>query len=166
MSPRFSLVITTLFFFIPFVNLFAQDPVLTTRQLIELDNMQGMKRPSFTLPARMPGTVNRNSFFPPGFISYPAPGNNKTLSSNCTDSSFTKTFATTLVNHSFHVTEKTGDGGILMGGFGRNVNLNPVPPYSSILCKFDSAGQHIWSRQLQSDVSFSFFIESIKELSD
>ena len=64
------------------------------------------------------------------------------------------------------VSERTRDGGILMGGFGRDVNLDPLPPYSAILCKFDSVGHHIWSRQLQSDVTFTFTIEAISELTD
>ena len=92
--------------------------------------------------------------------------NTSNLPPNCIDSSFRKTFEADNRAYSFLCTTRTHDGSFLMGGYGRNKLEGPPYKFYAVLSKFDSLGNHIWSKELRSDVYYSLYIESMKELSD
>ena len=87
---------------------------------------------------------------------------------NCKDSSFFKIFEAEDRAYSFFTSAKTNDGGIVLGGYGRSTLLGPPYTWYGAITKFDSVGQHIWSKELRSDVlpGKGLFIESISILSD
>lgn len=89
----------------------------------------------------------------------------KLLTTPCVDSSFRKLFeSVTDRNYTFYCSEKTNDGGILIGGMGKD---RTIPgPWCGVITKFDSIGNHIWSKQVSADVSVNLNLTSIKELSD
>ena len=86
----------------------------------------------------------------------------------CTDSSFLKIFEAENRAYNFFTSAKTNDGGIVLGGYGRNKLIGPPYTWYSVISKFDSIGGHIWSKELQSDVipGLGLYIESISVLSD
>ena len=86
----------------------------------------------------------------------------------CPDSSFLKIFEADNRAYSFSISAKTKDGGIVLGGFGRNKLVGPPYTWYGLITKFDSVGRHIWSKELQSDVipGVGLYVESITELSD
>lgn len=84
----------------------------------------------------------------------------------CVDSSFRKEFRADNRSFSFSCSAKTSDDAILIGGSGRSKLEGPPYKFYSILSKFDKLGNHVWSQEIRSDVYYSSYIESIKELSD
>src|SRR5215204_3219139 len=89
------------------------------------------------------------------------------LNAGCTDSSFLKVFESANRAYSFFTSAKTKDGGIVLGGYGRNKLIGPPYTWYGVITKFDSVGRHIWSKELQSDViGVGMYIESIFVLSD
>ena len=90
------------------------------------------------------------------------------LNAGCADSSFLKIFEADNRAYSFSTSAKTKDGGIVIGGFGRNKLAGPPNTWYGLITKFDSVGRHIWSKELQSEVipTVGLYIESISELSD
>lgn len=86
----------------------------------------------------------------------------------CKDSSFLKVFEAENRAYSFFTSAKTNDGGIVLGGYGRNKLLGPPYTWYSVVTKFDSIGRHIWSKELQSDIipGRGSYAESISVLSD
>lgn len=86
----------------------------------------------------------------------------------CPDSSFLKIFEANNRAYSFYTSTKTNDGGIVIGGFGRDKSTGPPNTWYSVITKFDSIGNHIWSKELRSDVipGLGLYIEGISELSD
>ncbi|HEY5968165.1 MAG TPA: hypothetical protein VIU35_09305, partial [Chitinophagaceae bacterium] len=86
----------------------------------------------------------------------------------CMDSSFLKIFEAENRAYSFFTSAKTKDGGIVLGGYGRNKLLGPPYTWYSVITKFDSVGRHIWSKELQTDVipGRGSYVESISVLSD
>lgn len=85
---------------------------------------------------------------------------------NCNDSSFKKLFEAADRDYSFFCSVKTNDGGIVIGGYGRNKLEGPPYKWYATITKFDSIGNHIWSKELRSDIYYGMYIESIKELND
>lgn len=87
---------------------------------------------------------------------------------NCVDSSFLKVFQADNRSYSFYSSAKTADGGIIIGGFGRNKLEGPPYTWYSVVTKFDSTGHHIWSKELRSDVlaGEGLYIESVSVFSD
>lgn len=88
-------------------------------------------------------------------------------STACLDSSFLKSFEiTTNRSYSFHRSCTTKDGGILITGFGRDrTNPNSIIWYM-LVTKFDSLGNHMWSKEIQSNVYYAIIANGIKELND
>ncbi len=85
---------------------------------------------------------------------------------NCHDSSFLKIFESANRAYSFSCSAKTRDGGILIGGYGRNLLEGPPYIWSSVISKFDSIGNHIWLKEIKSGADPGFYIESMSEMSD
>ena len=87
---------------------------------------------------------------------------------NCKDSSFFKIFEAQNRAYTFLTSAKTKDGGIVLGGYGRNKLTGPPVTWYSVVTKIDSLGQHIWSKELRSDViqGRGLYIEAISVLSD
>ena len=86
----------------------------------------------------------------------------------CPDSSFLKIFEANNRAFSFYASIKTRDGGIVLGGYGRDNTTGPPYTWYSVITKFDSIGNHIWSKELRSEVvsGLGMYIEGINELSD
>ena len=86
----------------------------------------------------------------------------------CTDSSFLKIFEAENRAYNYFTSAKTNDGGIVLGGYGRNKLIGPPYTWYSVISKFDSIGGHIWSKELQSEVipGLGLYIEGISVLSD
>jgi len=86
----------------------------------------------------------------------------------CPDSSFLKIFESPNRAYSFYISSKTNDGGIIIGGYGRDKLVGPPYNWYSTITKFDSIGQHVWSKELRSDVlpGLGLYIEQISVLSD
>jgi len=86
----------------------------------------------------------------------------------CPDSSFLKIFEAQNRAYNFYTSTKTNDDGIVIGGYGRDKLTGPPYTWYSVLTKFDSIGNHLWSKELRSDVipGLGLYIESISELSD
>lgn len=86
----------------------------------------------------------------------------------CPDSSFLKIFEGNNRAFSFYTSTKTKDGGIVLGGYGRDKTTGPPYPWYSVITKFDSIGNHKWSKELRSEViaGLGMYIEAINELSD
>jgi hypothetical protein len=153
-------------------DLTAQDPVISMIKkanaaipVKKFPNSSLMEMPGSKIPLRqgfdVPGNFSTLPFLP-------AERTQTTLNASCTDSSFLKTFEADNRAYSFSISAKTKDGGIVMGGFGRNKLIGPPYTWYGLITKFDSVGRHIWSRELQSDViaGLGLYIESITELSD
>ncbi len=102
------------------------------------------------------------------FPSLPAERTQKLVNAACTDSSFLKIFEAENRAYSFFTSAKTNDGGIVLGGYGRNKLLGPPYTWYPVVTKFDSIGRHIWSKELQIDVipGRGSYAESISVLSD
>ena len=153
-------------------DLTAQDPVISMIKkanaaipVKKFPNSSLMEMPGSKIPLRqgfdVPGNFSTLPFLP-------AERTQTTLNASCTDSSFLKTFEADNRAYSFSISAKTKDGGIVMGGFGRNKLIGPPYTWYGLITKFDSVGRHIWSKELQSDViaGLGLYIESITELSD
>ncbi len=86
----------------------------------------------------------------------------------CPDSSFLKIFEANNRAYSFYTSTKTKDGGIVLGGYGRDKTTGPPYTWYSVITKFDSIGNHIWSKELRSEVvaGLGMYIEAVNELSD
>jgi hypothetical protein len=98
---------------------------------------------------------------------YPSAARTQTNIS-CPDSSFLKIFEANNRAYSFYTSTKTIDGGIVLGGYGRDKTTGPPYTWYSVITKFDSIGNHIWSKELRSDVvpGLGMYIEAVNELSD
>jgi gliding motility-associated-like protein len=160
-------------FFIYSSNLFGQDP-----EMIKIQKANSFP-PSiklFNSPAieQLPKTQRVGSNTLPSsknFQSFPYLSPARTQSpanSNCRDSSFLKIFEADNRAFNFSTSAKTHDGGIVISGYGRNKLLPPPYTWYTVITKFDSIGQHIWSKELQSDVlpGRGLIAESISVLSD
>jgi gliding motility-associated-like protein len=86
----------------------------------------------------------------------------------CPDSSFLKIFEAQDRAYNFYTSAKTNDAGIVIGGYGRDKLVGPPYNWYSTITKFDSIGQHVWSKELKSDVipGLGLYIEAISILSD
>lgn len=117
-------------------------------------------------PALTPGSDLPENFSMLPYL--PAERMQSVLSAGCTDSSFLKVFESPDRAYSFSTSAKTKDGGIVLGGYGRNKLLGPPYKWYGVITKFDSVGQHAWSKELQSDVlpGVGMYIENIFVLSD
>lgn len=113
---------------------------------------------TYTNRKNMPLSPQR-TFFP---LSYPA----GTIGGTCMDSSFVKLFESSNRSYSFLCSEKTKDGGIIVGGYGRDKTNVPLTPWYAVITKFDSLGNHLWSKEIQSHVQSVVAVLKIKELSD
>src|SRR5207248_9059742 len=153
----------------PFCNfLFAQDqPDSKTIDKARLENLLVPNRAQRLLfiPTKISSSVQVQ------MSSMPSRPNSQsssqtTQNNNCADSSFKKLFETLDRSYSFLCSIKTKDGGIVIGGFGRSKLEGPPNKWYSIVSKFDSVGNHLWSREIRSDVQTTLYIESMSELSD
>src|SRR5688572_33426440 len=86
----------------------------------------------------------------------------------CPDSSFLKIFEAQDRAYNFYTSAKTNDGGIVIGGYGRNKLTGPPYTWYSVITKFDSVGGHTWSKELQSQVIsvMCVYMERIAPLAD
>jgi hypothetical protein len=161
---QFSFSIICLYFF----SAVSSQEVLSAEQQIRIT--EGLKKSqSLTgntfLKAAMPSFAN-NSKKTSGRLNFQPLGIATTQPTKCIDSSFRKEFRAIDRAFSFNCSVPTTDGGILIGGFGRNKLEGPPYKFYSILTRFDGLGNHIWSQEIKSDVHYSSYIESIKELND
>ncbi len=153
-------------------NLAAQDPVLSA-----------VKRAGETAPvskaylqSKIPsvpasqarGANNSIKTKPVQSFQFPLPASNQHSSNvSCTDSSFLKVFEAQDRAYNFSISAKTPGGGIVLGGIGRDKTLGPPYTWYGVITKFDSVGQHQWSKELRSDViPPGLEIEGISVLSD
>src|SRR5688572_9390763 len=100
---------------------------------------------------------------------YPSSARAQTsTSAACPDSSFLKIFEAQDRAYNFYTSAKTNDGGIVIGGYGRNNLTGPPYTWYSVITKFDSVGGHTWSKELQSQVvpGLGLYIEGIAPLAD
>src|SRR5688572_15359944 len=100
---------------------------------------------------------------------YLSPARTQTsTSAACPDSSFLKIFEAQDRAYNFYTSAKTNDGGIVIGGYGRNKLTGPPYTWYSVITKFDSVGGHTWSKELQSQVipGLGLYIEGIAPLAD
>jgi gliding motility-associated-like protein len=121
------------------------------------------------VPASMSGHIKTPSLENFKAFHYSSPARTETsLSLSCPDSSFLKVFEADNRAYNFYTSAKTNDGGIVIGGYGRNKLVGPPYTWYSVITKFDSMGGHIWSKELQSDVipGLGLYIEGISVLSD
>ena len=154
-------------------TLLAQDPGLSavkkSNEIAPLPKLPGSNPIIPAPPVSQPGIMN-NLSNPKNFQSfqYPAPSTTqRSANASCIDSSFLKIFEANNRAYSFSISTKTHDGGIVLGGFGRDKSLGPPYIWYGVITKFDSAGQHIWSKELRSDVlPPGSYIEGISVLSD
>jgi gliding motility-associated-like protein len=146
-----------------FVN--AQQPVISTPGMANEPFNKGLNSGKLPLPPvfRKAGTIRKGQSIQNSTV---VPVVGRTLNAECKDSSFVKEFESPGRSYSFFCSAKTRDGGILIGGFGRDMLQGPPYLYMSTLTKFDSIGNHLWSKEIRSDIWESIYIESIKELSD
>ncbi|HEX6193914.1 MAG TPA: T9SS type B sorting domain-containing protein [Chitinophagaceae bacterium] len=96
--------------------------------------------------------------------------NNSTMprvyGSGCPDSSFVKNFEAPGRAFSYICSAKGAGGTIFVGGFGRSKSQGPPYKFMALLSKFDSLGNHLWTKEITSDVHSAIVIERIQELSD
>ena len=153
-------------------GLVAQDSIITvikkanaTPPFRKFPNSAFVERPA-SKPALIPGFNAPGNFSTSRYS--PAERIQSSLNGGCIDSSFLKVFEANNRSYSFYTSAKTKDGGIVLGGFGRNKLIGPPYTWYGVITKFDSVGQHIWSKELQSDVTpgVGMYIESISVLSD
>jgi gliding motility-associated-like protein len=103
---------------------------------------------------------------PPIAITTTASPHVRASSGSCRDSSFKKVFESVNRSYSFEISTRTADGGLLLAGFGRDKTQGPPYIFYGTLTKFDSLGNHLWSRELVGDVNSAVTITMVKELSD
>lgn len=166
--PFKALLLSIVFLWTGFTSVFAQDPVISLIEKARIENAQrGMEKPGFNraTPQSFSPVSLRNSVPKRNLISA-QPEIQRVQDANCVDSSFLKVFEATDRAYSFGYSAKTRDGGMLLGGFGRSKLEGPPYKWYAVLTKFDSAGNHIWSKEIKSDIQTSFVIENISELSD
>ena len=154
-------------------RLAAQEPVLS--EVMKKNSIAPLsKTPSGPTIASTPLTKTRgtNNFVRQNNVqsfqySIPPPIQ-RSSNASCIDSSFLKIFEAQDRAYSFYTSAKTHDGGIVLGGFGRNKLLGPPYTWFGVITKFDSVGRHIWSKELKSDViaGLGLYIEAISVLSD
>lgn len=92
--------------------------------------------------------------------------NKKQALFNCKDSSFKKIFSSGSLSYSTFCSVKTSDGGIIMGGFGRNLTDPPPYIFYGILIKVDSIGNFIWAKELRANGTGAVNVQAIQEMSD
>jgi gliding motility-associated-like protein len=120
------------------------------------------------IPAKRTGTVN-SAQHPASIQAFQLPTAARAQTNiACPDSSFLKIFEANNRAFSFNISTKTNDGGIVIGGYGRDNTTGPPYSWYAVITKFDSIGNHIWSKELRSDVipGRGLYIEGINELSD
>src|SRR5688572_6645700 len=116
-----------------------------------------IKFPPGSTIAHLPGTSTgsiKSSSSLDNFSPFPniSPARTERLgNAACTDSSFLKIFEAENRAYNFFTSAKTKDGGIVLGGYGRNKLLGPPYTWYTVITKFDSVGRHIWSKELQTD---------------
>ena len=153
-------------------NLAAQDSIISMMKkanaappLKKFPNSASVEKPP-SKPASIPGFNLPGNF---SMLPYsPAERTQSSLNAGCIDSSFLKVFESANRAYTFFTSAKTKDGGIVLGGYGRNKLTGPPYTWYGVITKFDSVGQHVWSKELQSDVipGVGMYIESIFVLSD
>ena len=160
-----------LMFCISCSQLAAQDAII--EQVIKANRFPpSLKMTEGSKLPRIPAQTSRGSRTQPltnVFQAYQYPGSVKTQTNiACPDSSFLKIFEAQDRAYTFFSSAKTNDGGIVMTGYGRNKLSGPPYTWYALVTKFDSIGQHIWSKELQSDVipGRALYAESISVLSD
>jgi gliding motility-associated-like protein len=90
----------------------------------------------------------------------------KGLSAACKDSSYKKLLNSGTLTYALYCSGKTADGGVILGGFGRN---SPDPPpyvFYGMLVKIDSAGNFIWGRELRANGTGAITVQAVKEMAD
>ena len=134
-------------------DLAGQDPVIVAIQKANAAP-PAKKFPQGSAIVNLPSAVSANAntfaisekyFHPPQNL---PSARTQTLNAACTDSSFLKIFEAANRAYNFYTSAKTNDGGIVLGGYGRNKLIGPPYTWYSVISKFDSVGGHIWSREL------------------
>lgn len=154
-------------------TILAQDPVLSAARKAN-DIAPVIRYPETRSTIEAPPSSqprSRNNLTTPKSIQafqYSVPSTSqRSTNVTCIDSSFLKIFEATNRAYSFSISAKTHDGGIVLGGFGRDKTLGPPYTWYGVITKFDAVGQHIWSKELRSDVlPPGLYIEGISVLSD
>jgi gliding motility-associated-like protein len=148
---------------------FAQDSRADLISRINSDNLP-RDRATALRQVPLPDTISLIKFPAPGIGVVPAQNDFSRVQRSqdvaCRDSSFLKIFESADRSYSFFSSVKTKDGGIVLGGYGRNKLLGPPNLWYGVITKFDSVGNHIWSRELESLVLSGIYIETIYELAD
>jgi len=85
---------------------------------------------------------------------------------SCKDSSFKKIFTSGTLTYNLFCSAKTSDGGIILGGSGRNYPDPPPYIFYGMIVKFDSIGNFLWGKQLKANGTSGMNITAIQELSD
>ena len=164
--PLKILLFLILFWGICFVDLFAQVPGISQIDKLRKENALPKNRiPDLNFitskeytELKPPAIISNQSFLSEQSSAQ------RSQTGNCADSSFKKLFEALDRSYNFLCSNRTKDGGILIGFFGRNILAST--PWYAIITKFDSIGNHLWSREIRSDVVASLYIESISELKD
>jgi gliding motility-associated-like protein len=154
-------------------NLAGQDSVIAAMQKSNAIP-PSIKFPNAAIIKHLPVLASGNTKTSPllenfhPFQNLPATRTSSLVNAACTDSSFLKIFEAENRAYVFFTSAKTNDGGIVLGGYGRNKLLGPPYTWYSVVTKFDSVGRHLWSKELQTDVipGRGSYIESIAVLSD
>src|SRR6185436_1259825 len=127
------------------LNLAGQDSVIVA---IEKTNAvpPSRKFPRGTTIEHLPISASRNTTTSPLLQNFHVlqnipPARTQTLvNAACTDSSFLKIFEAEDRAYNFFTSAKTNDGGIVLGGYGRNKLVGPPYTWYSVISKSDSIG--------------------------
>lgn len=84
----------------------------------------------------------------------------------CPDTSLFRILNANQRSFSFWCSARTADGGVLLGGTGRDISQGPPYYYMGVVIKLDKQGNPVWAKEVKSDVYYQLSIESIKEMSD
>ena len=84
----------------------------------------------------------------------------------CKDSSYKKLLNSGTLTYGLYCSGKTSDGGIILGGYGRNMPDPPPYIFYGMLVKIDSAGNFIWGKELRANGTSAVLIKMVRELSD
>jgi gliding motility-associated-like protein len=84
----------------------------------------------------------------------------------CKDSSFKKPFYAGSLGYNLFCSSKTIDGGIILGGTGRDLSDPPPNIFYGMIIKMDSIGNFIWSKELRANGEDEIFILVIQQMKD
>jgi gliding motility-associated-like protein len=161
-SPKVLLLLILLaFFYLPVVAMQWQ---LTQEEMISRDRFPKTKGKAFTNSSS--GQQAPAKLKPP-FLQKPQPNNQlRSTQGACPDTSLLRILNADQRSFSFWCSATTADGGVLLGGTGRDISQGPPYYYMGVVIKLDKQGNPVWAKEVKSDVYYQLSIESIKEMSD